>query len=217
MKLTKFGHACVRLEKGSRSLVIDPGAMTSEPGILDGVEAILITHEHFDHFEADRLFAAADRDPNLAIYTCLGVARHLAQLSDRVQVVNNGDTFSAAGFEVSVVGEKHHFSHPDSTPVDNIGFVIDQEVFHPGDALTILDIPTLLAPGQAPWMTVLDLISYLREIRPLRAYAIHDGLLNDWGLKVLESVLSAEAERLDADIRRLEPGESVEILSSKTN
>ena len=42
-------------------------------------------------------------------------------------------------------------------------------------------------------------------------YAIHDGLINEWGIKVLESVLNSEAERLGADIRRLKPGESVEL------
>lgn len=212
MKLTKFGHACVRLEKDARSLVIDPGVMTPEPDILDGVEAVLVTHEHFDHFEADRLVTATAKDPQLTIYTCPGVARHLTQLSDRVHVVGNGDEFSVAGFEVAVIGEKHHFSHPDAPPVDNVGFLIDGEVLHPGDALPdVLNVSTLLVPGQAPWMTVPDLISYLRRIRPRRAYAIHDGLINDWGIHVLESVLNSEAERLGADIRRLKPGESVEL------
>jgi hypothetical protein len=65
--------------------------------------------------------------------------------------------------------------------------------------------------GQAPWMTVPDLIVYLRTMAPRRAYAIHDGLINEWGIKVLESVLDSEAERLGADIRRLKPGESVEL------
>lgn len=211
MRLTKFGHACVRLEKDTRSLVIDPGVMTPEPGILEGSEAVLITHEHFDHFEADRLIKAVADDPELMIYTCSGVARHLHQLGERVQVVKNGDVFPVAGFLVKVVGEKHHFSHPDVPPVDNVGFLIDEEVFHPGDALNVLDVSTLLVPGQAPWMTVPDLISYLRRMRPDRAYAIHDGLINDWGIQVLESVLRAEAEKLGADIRRLKPGESVEI------
>lgn len=118
---------------------------------------------------------------------------------------------SVVGFEVSVIGEKHHFSHPDVPPVDNVGFLIDGKVFHPGDALTVVEVPTLLVPGQAPWMTAPDLINYLREVKPARAYAIHDGLINDWGIKVLESLLDAEANNLNADIRRLEPGESVEI------
>jgi L-ascorbate metabolism protein UlaG (beta-lactamase superfamily) len=211
VKLTKFGHACVRLEKNSRALVIDPGAMTPEAEAMAGAEAVLITHEHFDHFEPERLRAAVAENPGLAVYTCPGVARNLGELGDRVRVVRAGDVLSVAGFEVTVAGEKHHYSHPDAPPVDNVGFLIDQEVFHPGDALTVIDVPTLLVPGQAPWMTVPDLITYLRTMKPRRAYAIHDGLINEWGVKVLESVLDMEAKGLGADIRRLTPGQSVEL------
>ncbi|MEV5343594.1 MBL fold metallo-hydrolase [Streptomyces sp. NPDC052676] len=206
MRITKFGHACVRVERNGRAIVIDPGVMTSEPDVLTGAEAVLITHEHFDHFDPERL-----REVPAAVYTCAGVARHLEGFGERVYVVREGDSFSAAGFEVSVAGDKHHFSHPDVPPVDNVGFLIDGEVFHPGDALTVVDAPTLLVPGQAPWLTVPDLIGYLRRMAPRRAYAIHDGLLNEWGLKVLDDVLAMEAKRAGADIRRLHPGESVEL------
>ncbi len=65
-------------------------------------------------------------------------------------MVRAGDSFSVAVFEVSVAGDKHNFSYPDANPVDNVGFLIDGEVFHPGDALTGVDAPTLLLPGQAP-------------------------------------------------------------------
>ena len=214
MIITKFGHACVRLEKNGRRIVIDPGLMTPEPQAMDGAEAILITHEHFDHFEADRLIKAAANDSGLEMYTCLGVARHLTQLGDRVHVVHNGDKFSAGGFEISVLGEKHHFSHPDFPPADNVGFMVDGEAFHPGDALTFVNAPTLLVPGQAPWMTFPDLIGYLRKMKPKRAYAIHDGLMNEWGIKVLDNVLKGEAEKLGIEIRRLESGESVEVWAT---
>ncbi len=54
MKLAKFAPpACVRLEKDAQSLVIDPGAMTPDQNILDGAKTVLITHEHFHHFEED--------------------------------------------------------------------------------------------------------------------------------------------------------------------
>lgn len=211
MDLTKYGHACVRLQKGDRALVIDPGAMTPEPEALADVEAVLVTHEHFDHFEPERLRAAAAAKPTLVVHTCPGVARHLTGLDGQVRVVRHGDVLHVAGFKVQTVGAKHHPSHPDVAPVDNVGFLIDDEVFHPGDALTMVDVPTLLVPGQAPWMTVPALIDYLRRMNPRRAYAIHDGLLNDWGLRVLDGVLQIEAERTGADIRRLHPGERVTL------
>ncbi len=54
------------------------------------------------------------------------------------------------------------------------------------------------------------MISYLRRISSRRAYAIHDGLLNEWGLKVLDDVLAREVKRTGAEIRRLRPAESIE-------
>ncbi|MCK7621709.1 MBL fold metallo-hydrolase [Streptomyces sp. RS10V-4] len=206
MRLTKFGHACVRLEKNGQAIVIDPGVLTAEPDALAGAAAVLVTHEHFDHFAPDRL-----RHVQADVYTCAGVARHLTGLGRRVQVVRAGDHFSVAGFRVTVAGGTHHYSHPDAPPVDNVGFLVDGEVFHPGDALTVVDAPTLLLPGQAPWLTVPDMIGYLRRMAPRRAYAVHDGLLNEWGLKVLDDVLALEAERAGAEIRRLLPGESVAL------
>ncbi|MGW3494763.1 MBL fold metallo-hydrolase [Streptomyces sp. NPDC001020] len=116
MRITKFGHACVRLQQDGRAIVIDPGVMTVEPDALAGVEAVFITHEHFDHFDPERLHGCES-----PIYTCAGVARRLSGFGQNVRVVSDGDRFSVAGFEVSVAGDKHHFSHPDVPPVDNVG------------------------------------------------------------------------------------------------
>ncbi|RFU39499.1 MBL fold metallo-hydrolase [Actinomadura logoneensis] len=212
MKMVKYGHACVRLEKDGRALAIDPGELTPEPAATEGVEAVLITHQHADHYSVERLWEVP------AIYTCPGVARVLDEVDgfrelarDRVHVVRHGDTFEAAGFEVRVVGEKHHLSHLDLPPVDNTGFLLDGEVFHPGDALTRVDVPTLLLPGQAPWLTVPMMTAYLRAVAPQRAFAIHDGLVNEIGLEVLDDVLAMEARRAGREIRRPAVGETVEL------
>jgi L-ascorbate metabolism protein UlaG (beta-lactamase superfamily) len=209
MHLTKLGHACVRLSKDDRTLVVDPGGLTPETDAITGAEAVLVTHEHFDHLEAERLRKAMSDNPRLTVYTCRAVAQILG--GDRVRVVGDGDRLEIAGFDVGVVGDKHEIVHPDVPPVENVGFLFDGEVFHPGDAFTVLRAPTLLVPGQAPWMKAPEMIQYLRAVAPRRAYAIHDGLLNDFGLGLLDSQLSGEAERQNADFRRLEPGRSVEL------
>jgi L-ascorbate metabolism protein UlaG (beta-lactamase superfamily) len=211
MQLTKLGHACVRVRKDDRTLVIDPGGLTPEDNAITGADAVLITHEHFDHLEAARLRKALTEDPRLTVYTCRAVAQILGDVGDRVRTVGEGDALDIAGFEVAVVGQKHEVVHPDVPPVENVGFFIDGEVFHPGDAFTVVDAPTLLVPGQAPWMKAPEMIEYLRTVAPRRAYAVHDGLLNEFGLGLLESQLTGEAEAQDADFRRLKPGESVQL------
>ena len=130
MGLTKFGHACVRLEKDDSVLVIDPGSF-SEESALDGAQAVLITHEHFDHVDADRLRRAAEANPSLEIWTNEGVAAALTGVPAKIQVVRHGDAFDTARFGVKVVGEWHAPNHPDLPIVRNVGFLVDEEVFYP--------------------------------------------------------------------------------------
>ena len=145
MKLTKLIHACVRLEKGDSVLVIDPGSF-SEESALDGADAVLITHEHFDHLDPDRLRGAAQANPSLEIWTNESVAAQLTDVPAKVQVVRHGDAFDTAGFGVKVFGERHAPVHPDIPIIPNTGFLVDEEVFYPGDALTApgVEVPTLL-------------------------------------------------------------------------
>ena len=76
MELTKHGHACVVLSDGERRLVIDPGAFT-DPAAFAGADAVLITHEHADHFEPERLRSAMDAAPGLEVWTNRSVAAAL--------------------------------------------------------------------------------------------------------------------------------------------
>jgi L-ascorbate metabolism protein UlaG (beta-lactamase superfamily) len=211
MRLTKLTHACVRLQKDDRTLVIDPGGLTREAGALAGADAVLITHEHMDHLDADRIRKAAAENPGLEIYTCRAVADQLSGVNART--LGDGDALTIAGFEVGIAGQKHEIVHPDLPPVDNIGFFVDGAVFHPGDAFTVPDrpVPTLLVPTQAPWMTNSDMIGYLRDVGPGRAFSVHDGLLNEVGLTIIDKNLEGEGERQGREFRRLAPGESIDL------
>lgn len=212
MRLTKMGHACVRLEKDGGMLVVDPGTLT-EPEALDGADGALVTHEHPDHLDGERLRAAAEKDPGFRVWTNSSVAGQLSGLEDHVHTVADGDVFSAAGFEVRVLGERHAVIHPDLPVIANVGFFLDGAVFHPGDAFTVPEGPveTLLVPTSAPWLKIAEVIDYLRELRPARAYSVHDGMLNEHGLALVDAALSARGQELGGDIRRLTPGATVDL------
>ncbi|WP_116452115.1 MBL fold metallo-hydrolase [Blastococcus litoris] len=212
MELTKQGHACVVLTDGDRTLVIDPGAWT-DPSALQGASAVLITHEHPDHFEPERLRAALDADPALEVWTNKSVAGRLEGLGGRVHVVGNGDAVTVAGFDVRVHGELHAEIHPEIPRVANIGFLVDGQVFHPGDALTVPDEPvaTLLLPMHAPWSKTAELIDYVRAVHADQAFAVHDGLLNETGLGLVSGLLGERGPGTPTPFSRLAPGDSTEL------
>ncbi|MFJ4682397.1 MBL fold metallo-hydrolase [Streptomyces sp. NPDC088789] len=211
MRLTKKSHACVRLEKDGRTLVLDPGGFSEEDAAL-GADALLVTHEHPDHFHEGRLRAALEADPAAEIWTLRSVAEQLtAAFPGRVHTVGDGDTFTAAGFDVQVHGELHAVIHPELPRVTNVGYLIDGgRVFHPGDALTVPDHPveTLLAPVQAPWNKISEVIEYVREVGPQRVYDIHDALLTDLARPIYDTHLGHLS---GADHLRLASGATADL------
>jgi L-ascorbate metabolism protein UlaG (beta-lactamase superfamily) len=212
MELTKHGHACVVLSDGERRIVIDPGAFT-DPAALDGASAVLITHEHADHFVPDRIRGALDADPALEVWTNTSVAAQLEGLGTRVHVVGNGDAVTVAGVDVTVHGELHAEVHPDVPRIPNVGFLVGGQVFHPGDAFTVPEEPvaTLLLPLHAPWSKTAEVIDYVRAVQADQAYAVHDGLLNDTGLTVVGGLLGERGPGTPTPYSRLVPGDSVEL------
>ncbi len=192
MRITKLGHSCVRIEHDGHTLVIDPGMFT-EPEAVDGVDAVLITHEHPDHYRPDHL-ARTDAP----VLTIDAVARRIAEdapdISERVTVVAPGESFEAAGLPVRAVGELHAVIHPDLPRFHNSGYVVtlgDQRLFHPGDALTPPDEPVdvLCVVVSAPWMKAADAVDFARLVGAPRNLAIHDRIYSEAGLAIVDGHL----------------------------
>jgi L-ascorbate metabolism protein UlaG (beta-lactamase superfamily) len=210
MRVTKFSHSCVRIVHDGAVLVIDPGGF-SEAAALNDVDAILITHEHADHLDVDKLAEALDRRPEAVVYTHAEVAAKLGALNGILRTVTAGDTFDAAGLEVRAYGGWHAVIHPDVPVVPNLGFVVEGRLYHPGDSFDIpldADIETLFVPITAPWLKVSEAIDFVRSVAPRRAFALHDALANDNGLGVLDRLLGQFS---GAEYSRLVPGETVDV------
>ena len=194
MRITKFGHACVRLEHEGAAVVIDPGMFTEREAV-DGATAVLITHEHPDHFHPDNL-AATDAP----IHTIEAVAAKLRDaapdLAERVSVVEPGAGFDV-GVPVRAVGELHAVIHREIPRITNSGYLLSldgMQVYHPGDALTAPGGPVdvLLAPSSAPWLRSEMAIDFVREVGAPRNVAIHDRIYTEAG----HGILAAQMEML---------------------
>jgi hypothetical protein len=114
---------------------------------------------------------------------------------------------------VHVHGHDHALIHKDVPLVVNTGFLVDGELYHPGDSFTIPTEPvrTLLLPISAPWLKAGEMIDYFRAVAPARGYAIHDAILNDNGLGLMTRMMSMAAAPTGAQVARLEPGTNLEL------
>jgi L-ascorbate metabolism protein UlaG (beta-lactamase superfamily) len=189
VRLTKFGHACVRIEHSDAVVVLDPGGFTQADAV-DGATAILITHEHPDHYDPRHLRAS-----DAAIFTIEGVAARIREdapdLVERLTVVAPGSTWDV-GVPVDVVGFKHAVIHHDLPRIDNSGYLLtlgDQRVYHPGDSLTLpeTDVDLLLAPISAPWLKVGEAIDFVRAVGAPRNLGIHDKVYSEAALGIVDT------------------------------
>lgn len=197
MKITKYTHACIRIEHEGRVLVIDPGTW-SEAHALIGADAVLVTHEHSDHIDFLRL-------------TGLGVPVYAPAGADlpgfSFTPVELGQEFSAAGFGVKAVGGRHAFIYDGQPDCPNLGYLVEGALYHPGDSVHVPEEPveTLLVPLQASWLKTVEVIDFVKAVRPERAFGIHDAQLNERGLR---SVNAWVGEETGHGYRWLAPRES---------
>lgn len=209
MRLTKYSHSCVRIERDGAVLVIDPGAF-SEPEALDGVDAVLITHEHFDHLKVDALADALGKRPSVTVHTHAEVLPKLDALAGAVRTVACGESFEAAGFRVRAFGGRHAEIHPELPRVANLGFLVEESVYHPGDSFDMpegVQVETLFVPISAPWLKLSEAVGFVRAVRPRRAYALHDCLLSEAGFMVTDGNM---AKLSGCDYARLASGQTVD-------
>jgi L-ascorbate metabolism protein UlaG (beta-lactamase superfamily) len=209
MRLIKYTHACVRLEQGGTALVIDPGVF-SERAAYDGASAILITHEHADHVNVDLLPSIVEQNPALKIYAGAAVAGELAALGEAVVTVSVGDTFTAAGLSVQAVGGEHAEIYDGLPAAANLGYIVDGQVYHPGDSLFVppVPVPTLLTPVSGPWLKTAEMLDFLRAVKPQRAFPIHDALLTEIGMQVIDGWANRAGQ---TTYERIPVGSSVEL------
>ena len=213
MELTKYTHACVRLDDGARSLVIDPGVFSELDAALDGVSAVLITHEHADHIHTDRLAAALTADPRLQVWAPLAVVETLDEFGDQVIAVDPGQTFDAAGFEVKTFGGQHAVIHPSIPVIANVGYLVDDLVYHPGDSFSVPSEPvqTLLLPTHAPWNKVSEVIDFAIAVRAPKVFQIHDSLITDIAASMIEGHVARLSSPFGSEFTHLALLESVSI------
>lgn len=196
MQLTKHAHACVTLAEGDARIVIDPGAFTPDAAAaIAAAEAVLITHEHFDHFDENLIAQALADRADLRVYGPNSVVdRWQDARRGQVTAVAEGDQFTVAGFDIAVFGERHATIHRDVPEITNVGYLVNAALYHPGDAYHVPPAPieTLLLPTSGPWTKLGEALDYTRAVAPRRLIQIHELMLSDLGQQSTARFLGPE-------------------------
>jgi len=212
MKLTKYEHSCLVISKGDATLVIDPGSFTTPLTDVSGVVAIVITHEHADHWTAEQLTRLLDRNPSARILGPAGVAAAATDFT--VETVKGGDSVEIEPFTLRFFGEKHAVIHSSIPIVDNVGVLVDDSLYYAGDSYTVpegVEVDTLAVPIGAPWLKIGDAMDYVLEVKPRRSFPVHDAVLSQIGKTMTQARIEAVTTQNGGDFFVLDAGESYDL------
>jgi L-ascorbate metabolism protein UlaG (beta-lactamase superfamily) len=203
MKITKFEHACFMVEKDGQSLIVDPGTYTTNLVIPDNVTVIVITHEHADHMDKDLLKAIYDKNPNTVIVGHPSIVSQLSEYRTQSVSVNQGTMIGT--FELKFYGGQHAVIMRDWPVIANLGVMINQQIYYPGDSFAIPNQPVniLALPVSAPWLKISEVIEFITNVQPKFIFPTHDAILSDIGKGLPDRMIPTVAEKIGAEYRRL--------------
>jgi L-ascorbate metabolism protein UlaG (beta-lactamase superfamily) len=210
MKVTKHEHATLQVSMEDDNLIIDPGVFLSLAD-FSKVLAVVITHEHQDHWTPDQLSRILEKSPDARILGPAGVEKAAAEFT--IEVVKEGDAIEIGPFTLKFFGDKHAVIH-ESIPVpDNVGVLVNDELYYPGDSYTIPDaeVGTLAAPIGAPWLKIGEAMDFVLAVKPRRALYAHDMTLSVAGKGMHTERLKWATEQGGGTFHPLEVGESLEV------
>ncbi|GAA2990713.1 L-ascorbate metabolism protein UlaG (beta-lactamase superfamily) [Microbacterium terrae] len=211
MRVTKFEHAALTLVEADRTLVIDPGNFTSPLG-LERVVAVVITHEHPDHWTPAHLTRILSAFPDTPIFAPEGVARAASDFA--ITVVHPGDRVEADPFTLEFFGGRHAVIHESIPVIDNVGVLVNDEFYYPGDSYAVpagKPVQLLAAPVGAPWLKIGEAMDFVLAVAPRRAFGTHDMTLSVIGRDMGRSRLTWAVEQGGGEFVVLDPGDGTDL------
>jgi L-ascorbate metabolism protein UlaG (beta-lactamase superfamily) len=170
MQITHLGHAAVLVEVADRRILIDPGNFSTAWHELTDLDAIIVTHQHPDHVDPEKVGAVIRNNPDAALYVEPQVLKAV-DVGERAQGLAADTSIDLGAVTVDAVGGLHAIIHRDIPQIGNVGLVLSAEgeptLFHPGDSLATVPqgIDVLAVPAYGPWAAMKETIDFARAVR----------------------------------------------------
>lgn len=171
------------VEIAERRLLVDPGTFTPGFEELTDIDAVLVTHQHPDHLDQERLPYLLRRNTGARLLSDPETAAQLREHRFDVDELPSRLLWKFGDVEVRPHLGAHAVIHADMPRIGNTGLTLSapggMSLFHPGDALDIDpgSVDVVAVPVNAPWCAMKESVDFVRRLAPSMFIPIHDGLL----------------------------------------
>jgi len=212
MKITKYGHACLFLDNGANKLVIDPGDFTDLPENLEDITVVVVSEEHYDHFDASNIKKILEQSPEAKIFSTKAVAAKLAEENVVCQAVGGEELVDKDGFKIKLSVGDHAVVYGQS-PCQVLTITVGDFLYYPSDSFIPTDqkVRILALPTSGPWHKISEAIDLMKATDSEMVLATHNGLHSENGNKVANFFIDMHTKDQQREFVYLKDGESKEF------
>lgn len=216
MKITKHAQSCLLVETEDTKILIDPGVFVTEKEGYDlnkfvNIDAILISHEHSDHFEPEDIKKIINNNPDIPVYT----TEKVKSLFDykNVSVLKSQQVITLNEFYITGVKSIHGPLPNGMEPPEVIGFLIDDgknTFYDPADTIKLFAKAEIIAEPICGHV-VMDIERAKEEalrIKPREVFPIH---YDNPTFPVDVNDFAEAMKDTGIDVRVLKDGEVIEV------
>jgi L-ascorbate metabolism protein UlaG (beta-lactamase superfamily) len=179
-----MGHAAVLIEASDTRVLIDPGNVSvPETFDLDELDGIVVTHQHPDHLDPERIGNLLARNAG-ATLLCDPETAELFEHEPWTPHTHDDETY-VGGLTVLGVGARHAEIVPQLPRIANTGVLVSADgeptLFHPGDSYEHAPegVDVLALPLAAPWAKISETIDFVGRVSPATLFPIHDSAISE--------------------------------------
>lgn len=211
MKITKYEHACFTVEQEGKLLVVDPGNFTKTFERPENIVGIVITHEHQDHFDPDVLAAIYNKNPDSVLISLASIVDKMPDYKSHI--VTSGDNITIGPFNLEFFGDKHAEIHASIPLIDNIGIMINNLLYYPGDSFSVPNKPVelLALPASGPWFKTSDAIDFLLAVKPNKVFPTHNIHNSKPGQELFDRIVGGFCRQANIAYLTLPVGQTLEV------
>lgn len=215
MKIKKYPQSCLMIETNNNKILVDPSTLKYQDKYFNewlSANAILITHKHPDHINANVL-----GNYNIPIYSTNEVKNAYPELE--IKIVKENDIFNIDNIKIEVVKAIHGYNpnlKGGKEVLENVGYIIDDgknRLYITSDTICFnnsykADIVALPITGYGLTMSSYEASLFAKELGTRLVLPIHmDNELYPTNMKYMEENFN----KFNINYKLLEIEEVIEI------